>query len=104
MELLSLSDGLLKRSWRSRCSAAFTHSSGTKRQCGADEPRVEWVVKHRLVGTPAVRIVVDMLLNLEDDAFLLHLHAKHDVEVLSFRSSLLVVFAIHIEFRSVCIL
>ena len=45
-----------------------------------------------------------MLLNLEDDAFLLHLHAEHDVEVLSLRSSLLVVLAIHIEFRSVGIL
>ncbi len=33
---------------------------------GADEPRVERIVQHRLVGAPAVRIRVYVLLDLED--------------------------------------
>ena len=51
---------------------------------------VERIVQDRFVGAPAVGIVVDMLLNLEGRALLLHLHAEHDVQVLGLRQFLLV--------------
>ena len=37
----------------------------------ADKPAIQRIVKHRLVGTPAVRIVMHMLLDLEHPVLLL---------------------------------
>ena len=45
-----------------------------------DKPCVERIVEHRLVGSPAMRIAVDMLLNLECPAVHLHHHAKVNVQ------------------------
>ena len=47
---------------------------------GLDEPCVERIVKHRLVCSPAVRIAVDVLLNLECTAVHLHHHAEVHVK------------------------
>ena len=44
-----------------------------------DEPRIERVVEDWLVCTPAMWVVVDVLLYLEGCACLLHLHAEDDV-------------------------
>ena len=70
----------------------------------ADEPRVEWIIKHGLICTPAVRIVVHVLLDLECRTLLLHLHTDDDIQVFCLRSSLLVVLTILIELRGVGIL
>ena len=42
----------------------------------ADKPAIQRIVKHRLVGTPTVRIVVHMLLDLEHPVLLLQHHAE----------------------------
>ena len=61
---------------------------------GADKPAVERVVEHGLVGAPAVRIVVHVLLNLECCACLLHAHADVDIQVFGLSGGLLVIFPI----------
>ena len=45
-----------------------------------DEPGIERIIEDRLVGTPAVRIAVDVLLDLEAPSVLLHHHAQVDVQ------------------------
>ncbi len=57
---------------------------------GTDEPAVEGIVENRLVGAPAMGIVVHEFLYLERLSALLHLHAKHDVQVLGLGERLLV--------------
>ena len=47
---------------------------------GFDEPGIKRIVEHRKVGTPAVRIVVDVFLNLESPAVGLEHHAEIHVE------------------------
>ncbi len=49
----------------------------------ADKPTVERIIENRLVGTPAVRIIVYMLLCAERLPILLEFKTEHDVEVLS---------------------
>ena len=70
----------------------------------ADKPTIQRIIKHRLVCTPAVWIVVYMLLYLEGNTLLLHFHADHNVQVFSLIGSLLIILTIHIEFRSVSVL
>ena len=57
----------------------------------ADEPGIERIVEHRFVGTPAVRIVVYMLLNAERNPLLLELHADVDIERGSIRRKAVIV-------------
>ena len=45
-----------------------------------DEPRVQRVVQHRFIGTPAMRIVVRVLFDLEYFVLEFQLHAQVDVE------------------------
>ena len=45
--------------------------------CSANEPAIERIVENRLIGTPAVGVVMGMLLDAE--CFVLHL--KHDTDV-----------------------
>ena len=71
----------------------FHHAVATSSR--ADKPAVEWIVEDRLVGTPAVWIVVGVLLHLEGGAVLLHANADVDVEVFSLVGSLFIVAAIH---------
>ena len=59
--------------------------------CGTYEPRVERVIHDRRVGTPAMRVVVHVLLNLQHCACLLHLHTQTDIDILSLQGFLLVV-------------
>ena len=47
---------------------------------GADEPGIKRIIYYRAVGTPAVRIAVNMLLHAEQASVLLHHHAKVHVE------------------------
>ena len=70
----------------------------------ADEPTVKRIVEHRFVGTPAVRIVVDVFLNLESLALLLEFHAKDDVEVLCFLGCFFVIFSSLIELGCIGVL
>ena len=63
----------------------------------AYEPRVEGIVEHGLVGAPAVRIVVRMLLQLEGRTLLFHLHRYDNVQVLGLRGCFLVVLATLVE-------
>ena len=44
------------------------------------EPRIKRIVEHRLVGSPAVRIAVDVLLDPECPAVHLHHHAEVDIK------------------------
>ena len=60
------------------------------------EPAVERIVDHRLVGAPAVRIAVHMLLYLEGLALLLEHHAQVDVERGSVGGKGIVVGVLHI--------
>ena len=69
-----------------------------------DEPAVERIVEDGLVGTPAVGIVVDMLLDLVGGALHLHLHTDDDIQVIGFLRSFLVPHAVGIEFRVVGVL
>ena len=68
------------------------------------EPRVKRIVKDRLISTPAMGIVVHMLLYLKCTTLFLHLKAYHHVEVHVFIGSLLVIFAIDIILRVVSVL
>ena len=70
----------------------------------ADKPAVQRIVKHRLVGTPAVRIVVHVLFHFERLVRLLHLHADIYIKRFSCLRRLLIIFAIDGELRVVCIL
>ena len=70
----------------------------------ADKPAVERVVEHRLVGAPAVRVVVHVLFDAERLSGAFHLDAEHNVEVFGLGSRLLVVLAAGIELRVVGIL
>ena len=47
---------------------------------GLDEPRIQRIVEHRLVGSPAVRVAVDVFLYLERSSVHLHHHAQVDVQ------------------------
>ena len=47
---------------------------------GPDEPAVQRIIEHRLVGAPAVRVGVDVLLDLEGLAGGLEHHAEVDVQ------------------------
>ena len=62
-----------------------------------DKPAVERIVKNRLIGTPTVRIVVCMFLNIEGFASHFHLHTHHDVKVFRLFRCFLVPHAIRIE-------
>ena len=66
-----------------------------------DKPAIERVVENGLVGTPAVRIIVHVLFNLESSAGLLHAHADDDIEVFIFESSFFVVLSIDVVFGRV---
>ena len=70
----------------------------------ADEPAVERIVKHRFVGTPAMRIVVGMLLKTERLADKLQFDGKLYVEVFSLVGGSLVVFPVRREFWVICVL
>ena len=69
-----------------------------------NKPAVERIVEHRLVGAPAVRIVVYMLLYLESDTTLLHYHAEGYIKSLGLCGSLLVVLAVNCILRVIRIL
>ena len=69
-----------------------------------DKPAVQWIIKDWLISTPAVRIVVNVLLALESLAFLLQLVAEHDIQVFSLIRSLLVPNTINIKLWVVSIL
>ena len=77
---------------------AFLHLRSTH------EPAVKRIIEHRLVCTPAVRIIVDMLLNLEGDTTLLHYHAECNIKSLGLRCSLLIILAINSILRIVSVL
>ncbi len=49
-----------------------------------DKPAVKRVVEDWFIRTPAMRIVVYMLLDIEGSTILLHLHTKDNVQVLGF--------------------
>ena len=68
------------------------------------KPAVERIVKHGLVGTPTVWIVVYVLLNLECQTGLLENHTERNVKSLGFCRSLLVVTAVNSILWIVCIL
>ena len=70
----------------------------------ADKPAVQRVVEHGLVGAPAVRIVVGVLLHLEGGALLLHADADVDVQVLGLGGCRLVILAVHRVLRVIGIL
>ena len=61
---------------------------------GLDEPAVERVVEHRLVRSPAMRIVVDVLLDAEGLALLLEHYAEVNVEGR----------VVRLEIRVICVL
>ena len=61
-----------------------------------DKPRVERIVEHWLIGTPAVGIVVDVLLDFEHLVLGLQVHADRDIECLVLISQRLVVGVLHI--------
>ena len=61
-----------------------------------DEPRVERIVEHRLVCTPAMRVIVDVLFNLEHFVLLFEVHAYADVQCLVLVCQRLVVGILHI--------
>ncbi len=69
-----------------------------------DKPAVERIVENGLVGAPAVRIVVHMLLHFEGSARLLHAHAHVHVQVLGLVGGCLVPLAVDGELRVVGIL
>ena len=71
---------------------------------GTDEPRVERIIEHRLVGTPAMWIVVHMLLDLEGLVLLLEAEAHDDVEVIGLLGSDSIILAVLVELRSIGIL
>ena len=73
-------------------------------RCRFDEPRVERVVEHGFVGTPAMRIVVDVLLNLERRSLLFHLQTEHHIQVHILVGSFLIVLASLIVFGVVGVL
>ena len=56
----------------------FNHAVAAGRR--ADKPAIQGVIEDRLVGAPAVRVVVDVLFNLEDTVLHLQHHADGDVE------------------------
>ena len=71
---------------------------------GADKPRIQRIVQYGLIRTPAVGIVVSMLLDAEGQALALQLHTDIDVERLGRSGSLLVVATIDRKLRIVGIL
>ena len=72
--------------------------------CCADKPRIKRIVKHRLVCSPAVGVVVDMLLNLEGLVDSLQREADIYVERLGSCCRSLVVTTIYGELRVVSVL
>ena len=71
---------------------------------GTDEPRVERIIEHGLVGTPAMGIVVHMLLNLESLAVLLESKAHNDIEVIGFLGCSSIILAVLVELGRIGIL
>ncbi len=71
--------------------------------CGTYEPAVKRIVEHRLVRTPAVRIVVHVFLYAQSRAGLFHLHADYDVQVFSLVGSILVIFSVDGKLRFICV-
>ena len=69
-----------------------------------DEPRVQRIIEHGFVCTPAVWVVVHVLLYLECCTLFFHLKTDDDVEVHILVGSLLVIFSVNIIFRVVSIL
>ena len=80
----------------------FHHAFATR--SGANEPAVERIVQHGLVGAPAVRIIVHVLFHFQSLTGLLHFQSNLDIQIFGFGSSHIVVFTIDIEFGSVSIL
>ena len=70
----------------------------------ADKPAVQRIVQHRLVRTPAMRIVVYMLLHLEGLVGCLHLHADVDIQAFGCLGSLFIVLSVYGKLRVVGIL
>ena len=79
----------------------FKHTVLLRRR--SDKPRIKRVVEHGFVGAPAMRVVMDMLLNLERRSFFLHLQAQHHVQVHIFVGSLLIILTTLIVFGVVSI-
>ncbi len=61
---------------------------------GPNEPAVERIIEDGLIGTPAVGIIVHVLLNLECGAVLLHAHTHVHVEIFSLGGGSLIVFSV----------
>ena len=61
-----------------------------------NKPRIKRIVEHGLISTPAVRIVVYVLLNLIDLVICLQVHADADVECLVLVGKVLVVGILHV--------
>ena len=70
----------------------------------ADKPAVKRVIQHGLVGAPAVRVVVYVLLSLKGFALFLKLYAQLQVQVVGGRCGSLIIFTTLVEFRVVCVL
>ena len=60
----------------------------------SDEPAIEGIIEHGLIGAPAVGVIVDMLLSSERLAILLEGDAEVDIEVIVGESSSLIIAAI----------
>ncbi len=63
---------------------------------GADKPAVQRIVENRLVGSPAVRIRMDVLLYFERLVLRLEHHADVDIQSRSLRAGLIVICILHI--------
>ena len=68
-----------------------------------DKPAIQWIIKHRFVCTPAVRIVVDMLFYLESLVVCFHHHGNDNIQRFGSLRSFLIVFAIHHKLRIISI-
>ena len=72
----------------------FAHTLFHRR--ALDEPRVQGIIEYGLVSTPAMGIVVNMLLNLEHLILCLQIHANRNVERFVFICQRLVVSVLYI--------
>ena len=71
--------------------------------CSAYKPAVERIIKHGLVGTPTMRIVVHMLLYPERFTGLLHLYGYDHIKILGLLGGLVIILAVDVKTRVVSI-